>query len=228
MVMWSEMSSDSIKETIKNNGVVIVPIGAIEQHGPHLPTGTDNYIGWAIAKRVAEELNALLLPIIPVGFSEDHCPRPGTVTLSIDTLKQIIRDVAKSLSRDGARHIIIFSGHGGQITQIGDVCYELNVSGKLGSTQIHNISPWNSTPIETLAQVLEEEVFLHAEEMETSVMLFLKPEFVNMAKAVKEIPDYIPKGLTTSNFQEWLAIVRNVRTKLLSMNGDINMPELTY
>jgi creatinine amidohydrolase len=206
MVMWSELSSDGIKEEIKKNGVVIVPIGATEQHGPHLPTGTDSYTGFAIAKKVAEELNALLLPNVPFGFSEDHCPKPGTVTLSMDTLKNIIRDVAKSLARDGAKHIIIFSGHGGQITQIADVCYELNVSGILGNAQVHNISPWNSTPVEALAEVLEEEVFLHAEEMETSLMLLLRPELVDMSKAVKEIPDYAPRGLTTANFLELIRI----------------------
>jgi len=206
MVKWSELSSNGIKEEIKKNGVVIVPIGAIEQHGPHLPTGTDSYTGWAIAKRVAESVNALLLPIVPFGFSEDHCPRPGTVTLSIDTLKNIIRDIAKSLARDGAKHIIIFSGHGGQLTQIADVCYELNVSGILGGSQVHNISPWNATPVEVLAAVLEEEVFLHAEEMETSLMLFLKPNLVDMTKAVKETPDYVPKGLTTANFLESIRI----------------------
>jgi len=206
MVMWSELSSDNIKEKIKDNGVVIVPIGAIEQHGPHLPTGTDYYIGWAIAKRVAEELNAFLLPIVPFGFSEDHLPRAGTITLSMDTLKSIIRDIGKSLARDGAKHIIFFSGHGGQITQIADVCYELNVSGVLGKTQAHNISPWNATPVEVLAQVLEEDVFLHAEEMETSVMLFLEPKLVDMTKAVKETPDYVPRGLTTANFLESIRI----------------------
>ncbi len=206
MVMWSELSSDGIKNEIKRNGVVIVPIGAIEQHGPHLPTGTDTYTGWVIAKRVAERLNALLLPIVPFGFSEDHCPRPGTVTLSMDTLKNIIRDIAKSLAMDGAKHIIIFSGHGGQITQIADVCYELNVSGALDNSLVHNISPWNATPVEVLAQVLEEEVFLHAEEMETSLMLFLEPKLVDMTKAVKETPDYVPKGLTTANFLESIRI----------------------
>ena len=210
--MWSELSSDSIKEKIKDNGVVIVPIGAIEQHGPHLPTGTDYYLGWAVAKKVAEELNALILPIIPIGFSEHHCPRPGTVTLSTDTLRAIIKDVAISLSRNGAKHIIVFSGHAGHLVQIADACCELNISGKLGNTKIHNISPWNSTPIEILAEVLEEEVLLHAEELETSLMLFLKPELVDMSKAVKEIPDYVPKGLTTANFLETIRIFTTTRS----------------
>ena len=206
MVMWSELSSDAIKEEIKKNGIVIMPIGSTEQHGPHLPTGTDTLEGWAIAKKVADKLNLLLLPIVPFGYSEDHCPRPGTITLSMETLKQIIRDVSKNLARDGAKHIIVMSGHGGQITQIADVCYELNVSGILGKTQIHNIFPWSATPIEVPAQVLEEEVFLHAEELETSFILYLKPELVDMSKAVKEIPEYIPKGLTTANFFESIRI----------------------
>ena len=92
MVMWTEITTDDINGEIKDRGIVIMPIGSIEQHGPHLPTGTDNYIGWAIAKKVAEEINALILPNIPIGFSEDHCPKPGTITLSINTLKQIVRE----------------------------------------------------------------------------------------------------------------------------------------
>jgi len=206
MADWSQISSYDIIETLKKKGVVIVPIGAIEQHGPHLPVGTDDIIGWAVAQKVADELDVMLLPIIPVGFSEDHCPMPGTISLSPDTLKQIIRDIAKNLARDGAKHIIIFSGHGGHLAQISDVCFELNVSDKIGNARIHNISPWNSIAVETLATVLEEEVFLHAEEFETSLMLYLRPEMVNMEKAVKEIPDYVPKGLTTVNFLEAIRI----------------------
>jgi creatinine amidohydrolase len=206
MDFWAEMTSSAIEKGVKDGKVVIVPVGSTEQRGPHLPTGTDQFIGWEIAKRVAERVDALLLPIIPIGFSENHCPRAGTVTLSPDTLRHMIRDVAKSLSRDGAKHIVLMSGHAGHLVQLADVCCELNVRGTLGQSRIHNISPYNSVGVEALARILEEEVFLHAEELETSLMLFLRPHLVQMDKAVREIPAYLPKGLTTPNFLEAIRV----------------------
>ncbi len=206
MSIWAETSSPEIKKLVKKCKAAIFPIGSTEQHGPHLPTGTDHIIGWEIAKRVAEKTGALLLPILPIGFSEDHYPRAGTLTLSADTLRTVIKDVIKSLARHMIPNIILLSGHAGHLYQLSDVCYELNVSGELGKTRVHNISPYNVIPVETLAQILEEEVFVHAEELETSLILYLRPDLVDMKKAVKEIPPFIPKGLTTPNFLEAIRV----------------------
>ena len=206
LAQWAEKSSKQLEGLIKKCKVAILPIGSTEQHGPHLPTGTDHIIGWEIAKRVAEKTGSLLLPIIPVGFSEDHYPRAGTLTFSAETLRQVIRDLAKSLSRNGVKHIVVMSGHAGHLAQLSDICYELNVTGELRDTLIHNISPYNVLPIEALAEILEEEVFMHAEELETSLMLFLRPDLVDMSKAVKEIPPYIPKGLNTPAFLEGIRV----------------------
>ena len=77
MKLWAEIDSPTIEKTIKTTDITILPIGSTEQHGPHLPTGTDHIIGWEIAKRAAEKLDALILPVLPFGFSEDHIPRAG-------------------------------------------------------------------------------------------------------------------------------------------------------
>ncbi len=207
MNLWAEIDSPSIEKMLKVKEVVIAPIGSTEQHGPHLPTGTDHIIGWEIAKRVAENVDCLLLPIAPFGFSEDHFPRAGTVTLTAETLRNLVRDIAKSLARNGAMHIVLMSGHAGHLAQLADICFDLNVTGVLGETIIHNISPYNSIAIEQLIDILEEEVLLHAEELETSLMLYLRPDLVQMEKAVKEYPPFIPKGLNTPNFFQALNII---------------------
>jgi creatinine amidohydrolase len=207
MKIWAEMASPSIEETVKKTKIAILPIGSTEQHGPHLPTGTDHIIGWEIAKAVTEKLDAIILPVIPFGFSEDHMPKAGTVSLSADTLRKVIRDVAISLSISKVKHIILMTGHAGHIYQLADICFELNVTNVLGDTTIHNISPYTSVSIEMLAEILEEEMFLHAEELETSLMLLFREDLVDMAKAVKEYPSYIPRGLNTLNFLEALRIV---------------------
>ena len=94
------------------------------------------------------------------------------------------RDIAKSVVRNGAKHIVLLIAHAGHLA---DVCYGLNVCNELGETVFHNISPYNSVAIETIAQVLEEEIFLHAEELETSIMLFW-PDLVSMKRQQKRCP----------------------------------------
>ena len=81
-----------------------------------------------------------------------------------------------------------------------------NVTSQAGYPRVHNLSPYSLLPVEVLGKVLQEEVFLHAEELETSLLLLLRPDLVDMNKAVKEIPPFLGKGLTTPNFLEWLRI----------------------
>ena len=97
------------------------------------------------------------------------------------------RDIAKSVARNGAKHIVLMIAHAGHLAQLADVCYGLNVCNEFGGTVFHNISPYNSVAIETLAQLLEEEIFLHAEELETSIML-LWPDLVSMKRQQKRCP----------------------------------------
>jgi creatinine amidohydrolase len=203
---WAETSSADLKGQIPQKKVVIVPIGSTEQHGPHLPTGTDHIVAWELAKRVADRTGALVLPLLPYGFSEDHFPRAGTISLSADTLRAVVRDIVRSLSLNGVKHVLFLSGHAGHTFQLNDVCYEINVTSQPGSAKVHHLSPYTLLPMEVLGQVLQEEIFLHAEELETSLILSLRPDLVDMKKAVKEIPPYLPKGLTTPNFFEWLRI----------------------
>ncbi|MEM2123692.1 MAG: creatininase family protein [Candidatus Bathyarchaeia archaeon] len=206
-IFWAEKSFKQLENMLRERSVAILPIGSTEQHGPHLPTGTDHIIAWELAKRVAEKTGSFLLPLIPIGFSEDHFPKAGTLSLSAETLRRVIKDIAKSLSRNGVKHIVVISGHAGHLSQLSDICYELNVTSELGETLIHNISPFSLIPIEAYAGILEEEVLMHAEELETSLMLLLRPDLVDMDEAVKETPDFIPKGLNTPAFTEGLRIL---------------------
>jgi creatinine amidohydrolase len=208
-INWAEASSPQIAEEVKRRPIAILPIGSTEQHGPHLCTGTDHIVAWELAKAVADRLDALLLPLLPYGFSDDHFPKPGTVSISAETLKMVITDIVKSLAKNGVKHVVIISGHAGHLAQLSALTYELNLLGGLGETRVHNISPYTAVPIEKLATVLEEEMFIHAEELETSLILYFNPKLVDMSKAVREIPDFIPKGLTTPNFLE---AIRRVTT----------------
>ncbi|MEM2914175.1 MAG: creatininase family protein, partial [Candidatus Bathyarchaeia archaeon] len=127
----------------------ILPIGSIEQHGPHLPLGTDWMIVEEIARKVAEKLgNCYLLPAIPYGNSQEHLDFPGTVTLKPSTLAQVVRDIVMSLYLNGLKKIIIIQGHGGNWI-IKPTIRELNL--EYPDLKVIHSSPMGVKPIDVHA-----------------------------------------------------------------------------
>lgn len=206
-VFWAEQASPEIKRLVRRHRVAILPVGSTEQHGPHLPVGTDHIVAWEVSKEVAERTDSLLLPLLPYGFSDDHFPMAGTLSIGADTLIHVIEDIATSLQMSGVKHLVIVSGHAGHLTQLEDAAYRVNLMSSEKNMKVHNISPYTVTSIESLAKILKEEAFAHAEELETSLILHLYPKLVDMKKAVREIPEFIPKGLTSANFRETIRIL---------------------
>ncbi|HIE24491.1 MAG TPA: creatininase family protein [Anaerolineales bacterium] len=156
--------------------IAILPIGATEQHGPHLPLCTDASIAEAISTHAADRLNAYLLPTIPYGNSEVHEGYRGSISIQPETLQALVLDICQQLQSQGFRKIVIINGHGGNfILRI--AIRKVNYSAPPGfkvlliEPHIHFAS--------TLKKVIEtypQEV--HAGEYETSMMLHLMPEQV--------------------------------------------------
>ncbi len=103
---------------LAKNPVVVIPTGSVEQHGPHLPFGTDYYAALVIAERVAQELDALLLPFTPLGVTPFHMSFVGTLTLSPETYIAAISDVCESMIRHGATRFVIINWHEGNTSSI--------------------------------------------------------------------------------------------------------------
>ena len=114
-LLIEEMTWPQVKAAIANGkDQAILACGAIEQHGPHLPTGTDTYLGTAIALRAAEIAgNALVAPTLRPGLSEHHMHFPGSFTVSPETFVAMLGDYCRSLSRQGFKRVIVFASHGG-------------------------------------------------------------------------------------------------------------------
>src|SRR5882757_9215295 len=121
---WVEMTTEDFQESDMASAIAILPVAAIEQHGPHLPVEVDTAINRGVLARAMEllpaDLPVTVLPAMPVGKSNEHAAFPGTLTLSAETLIRLWTEIGESVAAAGIRKLVIFNSHGGQ-PQIMDI-----------------------------------------------------------------------------------------------------------
>jgi creatinine amidohydrolase len=167
--------------------IAVLAFGAQEEHGPHCPLATDTWMANGLATRLAAELDAVLLPAVPYGEAWSTSGYPGTISLSPDTVKQIVMDIGMSLKGQGARALVVVNGHFGNKNPIDLACRDL---------KRHHAFPVLCLDYPGLEEAAKEVCssepaapsFYHADEVETSIMLALAPACVKMDKAVEEYP----------------------------------------
>lgn len=108
-----ELTSSEFAARLKLNPLFILPVGAVEAHGAHLPLGADVLQPLAVARALARRRNALVLPPLWYGYCSSTRPFPGTVSLEVDTVRAVARDILRDLYRNGARKVLVLSGHAG-------------------------------------------------------------------------------------------------------------------
>lgn len=182
MFDWRNTSQE-----IRDSGadIAVINIGSVEQHGPHLPVGTDTIIGQHVARGVAERLGAYLLPTFAVGNCQEHMGRAGTVWMKPQTLFAMVTDVCLSLREQGFRRIVIIPTHGG-LWVLKPAVRELNLN---HPDLIVLLAQDYSTPASGERVLEGQGMDLHAGEGETSLMLHLDPETVKMDRAIDAVPD---------------------------------------
>ena len=178
-VEWRKLRADQLRDQARRNAIVIVPIGSLEQHGPHLPVEVDSLLGEAVALRVArlvaEHEPVLVLPMLWTGLSEHHMSFGGTVTLDAPAFSALIEGICRSLVRHGFKRIVLLNAHGGNDNALR--CITDHLSPKLG-VPILQFTYWYAAA-EPIAEILEQQTALrHACEAETSMMMALRPELV--------------------------------------------------
>lgn len=180
---WPELA-DAVSQGVTT---VILPLGATEQHGPHLPLGTDTFRAQALAEGLAKDLeNALVAPVLPIGCSDEHWGFPGLLSLNHETLAQVIVDCAQRMAGWGVRRLILLSAHGGN-------GYALDLAAQWLQERVPDLTVYMPEDLTTVSDRLLKEaqkdhispetVGLHAGEGETSEMLHLRPDLVLMNKA---------------------------------------------
>ncbi len=186
---WLEMSWTDIAAGDTARWIAVLPVAAVEQHGPHLPLGVDTFIAETYLARVVPlvpaELPATFLPVQKIGLSNEHRAFPGTLSFSAATLIGAYTDIGESLHRCGVRKLVIVTSHGGNVAAVDMVARDLRVRLKM----LVVTCAWHrfGYPPGTFDQ-LEHRHGIHAGDIETSLMLAGKAASVRMAHAPKAVP----------------------------------------
>ncbi len=199
--MLEEMTWVEIEKALKEQKPILVPFGSVEEHGPHLPISTDSDLCYAIVKKGAENSGFLVAPIVNYGLCRTTREFPGTVSLRFDTLKQLAKDILFELASQGFKKIVLFSFHAGSthLVTLKEAAFEFSLENK--NVKVYLVSSMDLA-VEDLFKILETAP-QHACELETSLMLFLKPDSVQMEKAIEEHSSGTP-FLVRPSGREWL------------------------
>ncbi len=167
--------------------VVVLPLGSLEQHGHHLPMLTDTMIGAEIARRAELELGseALFLPTLWIGASDHHQAYPGTVSISNTVYVDVLIDIIESLITAGFRRVFLLNAHGGNITPGRMAIYDVQLRHRDLPDLYLAFSSWWTISADQIAAIetLDQKIVTHACELETSMILLLRPELVDLSAA---------------------------------------------
>jgi creatinine amidohydrolase len=178
--LFAELNREALR-AVAPEALVILPLGATEQHGPHLPSGTDTFAVESLAleasRIAAEELPVVLAPVLPFGSSAHHLVYGATLSLSTETYYRVLRDLLESLVEDGFGRVFLLNGHGGnhELAQLAARDVALQRAVRIGAGSYWTIA-WDAL---TDAKAHEGRWLPgHAGDFETSVMLSLRPDLV--------------------------------------------------
>ncbi|MCW4050249.1 MAG: creatininase family protein [Candidatus Bathyarchaeota archaeon] len=206
-----KLTRPEVEEYLKENNIVLLPVGATEQHGKHMAIDTDAYTALEMSKRVAEKTGVLVAPLMSYGYSPHHMNFKGSVTLTFQTLVNVLKDVCKSLIHHGFEKIVIMNAHGGNTNPIKQALREIDdeTGKRVYSVMVYPMP--NGFGAEG-TKVIEQERGGHACELETSVGMELGHRIL-IDKAEKWTPEHSSinpkhKGKVTAayNFDESTSI----------------------
>ncbi|MCX5514195.1 creatininase family protein [Kaistia algarum] len=181
---WHEMQAPDFLDPSTKDWIAVLPVCAIEQHGPHLPVYTDHCIGEGMVKRTVEllpeGLPVTFLPLQPIGKSNEHISSPGTITFSWETAIRIWMEIGDSIARAGVKKLVIVTSHGGNVAIADILARELRI--KYDMLVVSTGWAGVGEP-EGLVEARENLYGIHGGDVETSIMLHLRPDLVRMDMA---------------------------------------------
>jgi creatinine amidohydrolase len=202
---WMEMTWQEIAGAETARWIAVLPLAAVEQHGPHLPLGVDTFIAEGYLERVygilPESLPVTFLPVQRIGVSAEHLSYPGTLTASATTAIAAWTEIGESLSRAGVRKLVMITSHGGNVAAMELVARDLRTRLAMLAVTVG----WHrfGYPDGTFSDE-EKKHGIHAGDIETSLMLAAKPDTVRMEKA----PNATPATIAMAREFKWLGAYR--------------------
>lgn len=212
--MWATLKWPEIAERLKLVDTAILPCGAIEQHGPHLPLDVDFFDADYMARKVAEaceDPKPFVLPPLPYGVSYHHSEFKGTLCVTNNALSALVYDIGMSLAHNGIKKLVILNGHGDNAPTLKNAAQMINRDAK-----IFICVETGETSDVDLYKLIETHNDIHAGEIETSTTLAIRPELVDMDKAVDHTLDLDNEYL---DFTSVRGVSWYVHTKRLSASG---------
>ena len=181
---WVDLPATVFDGKALRDHIAVLPLGAIEQHGPHLPLGTDSSIAQgmldAVAEKLADAARVLFLPLLEVTNSVEHTNRPGTLSLGRDLTFRLLVEVARSVSRAGVRKLVIVNAHGGNVGAMVDASHTIRA--ELGMLCV--ATNWMRLGLpDGVIRSEEKAIDIHGGQLETAIMLALRPDLVSLNKA---------------------------------------------
>lgn len=185
---WKDLTTEDFAALDPARQVALLPVAATEQHGPHLPLGTDAAINSGIVARAVDlmpmETPVLVLPPLAIGLSPEHRDFPGTLTVSAETLMRMVAEIGASVARAGLRKLLLFNSHGGQPAVLDIAAQALRADHAMIAVVVNS---WRLMRASDFFPAAEREAGIHAGANETSLMLHLHPGLVRRDR-IAEFP----------------------------------------
>jgi creatinine amidohydrolase len=193
--LLGDLSALQLSAELSKDSIVVLPLGAIEQHGPHLPLNTDFVVAEAVSRAAVEkfgaETNAWLLPTLPFTKSNEHAWAAGTMWLSATTMMSVIDDIGRCVASTPAKKLMFINGHGGNSALMAMMNRELRLKYGLQTFLAHPHMPADQGGSSAESEL---GMGVHGGVDETSVMLHLRPDLVDMSLAVRRVPEGLAKN----------------------------------
>jgi creatinine amidohydrolase len=193
-VFLADMTNPEVEAYLRDRGeaaTVIVPVGSTEQHGPHGPLGTDALVPREIAARVAADRGALVAPSVAYGLSYPHAGFTGVVYLRMSTFAALIEDLCANFSRMGFRRIVFLNGHYDNTYAIAYACAAATDAGRVATgVRAFPVNYWDGMTADEAAEFFDPSNGLHANQGETSAVMAIDPDLVDLDAANAEMPPF--------------------------------------
>jgi creatinine amidohydrolase/Fe(II)-dependent formamide hydrolase-like protein len=209
---WGELCWPEATARLNVVDTALLPVGAVEQHGPHLPLDTDAFDAAYLAERIAEgcsDPKPLVLPLIAYGVSYHHEAFKGTISINNDTLANLVYDIGISVAKNGIKKLVIINGHGGNAPSLNFAAQRINQDAHIfvcvdtGETSDVDVDNLIETPND-----------VHAGEIETSTSMAIRPALVHLDRLQMEVPEFTSRYLDFSSKRgvAWYAHTHKIST----------------